>query len=88
MPAGDSIRNSQSHSLEGVAEMVATAADATVSNVIGMIGAEAGLSVKNAAMKATTPQCGARHVGGSTGGGFTFCPRRTVIDSEKGFTIT
>lgn len=33
VPAGDSIRNSQSHSLDGVAEMVVTAADATVSNV-------------------------------------------------------
>jgi len=38
--------------------MAATAAGATVSNVVGMIGTEAGLSVKNAA----TIQCGASHM--------------------------
>jgi hypothetical protein len=40
-----------SHSLDSVAGMVATAASATVSNVVGMMGAEAGLSVQTAAMK-------------------------------------
>ncbi len=39
------------HSLDTVAEMVATAASATVSNVVGMIGTEAGLSVQTATMK-------------------------------------
>ena len=35
----------------GVAGMVANAASATVSNVVGMIGSEAGLSVQGSAMK-------------------------------------
>ena len=35
----------------GVAGMVASAASATVSNVVGMMGSEAGLSVQNSAMK-------------------------------------
>jgi len=39
-----------SHSLDGIAEMVATAASATVSNVVGTI-AEPGLSVQVTAMK-------------------------------------
>ena len=39
------------HSLDSVAEMVATAASATVSNIVGMIGTEAGLSVQTATMK-------------------------------------
>jgi hypothetical protein len=51
VPASDSIPYPHSHSLDSVAEMVATAASATVSNVVGMIGTEAGLSVQNAAMK-------------------------------------
>jgi hypothetical protein len=53
---GVSASDSQSHihshhSLDSVAEMVATAASATVSNVVGMIGTEAGLSVETATMK-------------------------------------
>jgi len=36
--------------------MVVTAAGATDSNVVGMIGTKAGLSMKNAAMEATTLQ--------------------------------
>lgn len=52
VPAGDSQAHLHSHhSLDSVAEMVATAASATVSNVVGMIGTEAGLSVQTAAMK-------------------------------------
>ncbi|KAI9452204.1 hypothetical protein F5148DRAFT_1237059 [Russula earlei] len=39
------------HSLDSVAGMMATAASATVSNVVGMIGSEAGLSLQSAAMK-------------------------------------
>jgi hypothetical protein len=39
------------HSVDSVAEMVATAASATMSNVVGMIGTEAGLSVQTASMK-------------------------------------
>ena len=35
----------------GVAGMVASAASATVSNVVGMMGSEAGLSAQNSAMK-------------------------------------
>jgi hypothetical protein len=52
VPASDSQAHLHSHhSLDTVAEMVATAASATVSNVVGMIGTEAGLSVQTAAMK-------------------------------------
>ena len=51
VPASDSLPYSHSHSLDTVAEMVATAASATVSNVVGMMGTEAGLSVQSAAMK-------------------------------------
>jgi hypothetical protein len=51
VPSSDSLSYSHSHSLDSVAEMVATAASATVSNVVGMIGTEAGLSVQTAAMK-------------------------------------
>ena len=52
VPASDSQSHLHSpHSLDSVAEMVATAASATVSNVVGMIGTEAGLSVETAAMK-------------------------------------
>jgi protein MON2 len=52
VPASDSLTHLHSHhSLDTVAEMVATAASATVSNVVGMIGTEAGLSVQTAAMK-------------------------------------
>lgn len=52
VPASDSQSHIHSpHSLDSVAEMVATAASATVSNVVGMIGTEAGLSVETAAMK-------------------------------------
>jgi hypothetical protein len=51
VPTSDSLSYSHSHSLDSVAEMVATAASATVSNVVGMIGTEAGLSVQSAAMK-------------------------------------
>src|SRR6266576_405571 len=39
------------HSLDSVTEMVATDASATVSNVVGMIGTEAGLSVQISARK-------------------------------------
>jgi len=56
VPASDSMPYSHSHSLGSVAEMVATAAGATDSNIVGMIGTKAGLSVKNAAMEATTLQ--------------------------------
>ena len=45
VPASDSMPYPHSHSLDSVAEMV------TVSNVVGMIGTEAGLSVQVAAMK-------------------------------------
>ncbi len=52
VPASDSQSHLHSHhSLDTVAEMVATAASATVSNVVGMMGTEAGLSVQTAAMK-------------------------------------
>jgi hypothetical protein len=52
VPAGDSQSHLHSHhSLDSVAEMVATAASATMSNVVGMIGTEAGLSVQTATMK-------------------------------------
>jgi hypothetical protein len=52
VPASDSQSHLHSHhSLDSVAEMVATAASATVSNVVGMIGTEAGLSVQTATMK-------------------------------------
>jgi len=50
VPPSDSLSYSHSHSLDSVAGMVATAS-ATVSNVVGMIGTEAGLSVQTAAMK-------------------------------------
>jgi hypothetical protein len=50
VPANDMLPHS-SHSLDSVAGMVATAASATMSNVVGMIGTEAGLSVQSAAMK-------------------------------------
>ncbi|KAI9435094.1 hypothetical protein H4582DRAFT_1817945 [Lactarius indigo] len=50
VPTNDTLPHS-SHSLDSVAGMVATAASATMSNVVGMIGAEAGLSVQSAAMK-------------------------------------
>ena len=52
IPVSDSQSHLHSpHSLDSVAEMVATAASATVSNVVGMIGTEAGLSVQTATMK-------------------------------------
>jgi hypothetical protein len=52
VPVSDSQSHLHSHhSLDSVAEMVATAASATVSNVVGMIGTEAGLSVETAAMR-------------------------------------
>jgi hypothetical protein len=52
VPASDSQSHLHSpHSLDSVAEMVATAASATVSNVVGMIGSEAGLSVQTSTMK-------------------------------------
>ena len=51
VPPSDSLSYSHSHSLDSVAEMVATAASATVSNVVGMIGTEAGLSLQSATMK-------------------------------------
>ena len=52
VPASDSQSHLHSHhSLDSVAEMMATAASATVSNVVGMIGTEAGLSVQTATMK-------------------------------------
>jgi hypothetical protein len=50
--ASDSLPHIHSHhSLDSVAGMVATAASATVSNVVGMMGTEAGLSVQSATMK-------------------------------------
>lgn len=39
------------YSLDGVAGMVATAASATVSNVVGMMGSNAGLSLQGSTMK-------------------------------------
>jgi hypothetical protein len=54
VPASDSQSHHFSHhSLDSVAEMVATAASATVtvSDIVGMIGTETGLSVQTAAMK-------------------------------------
>ena len=52
VPARDSISHRHSHhSSGGVVEMVATAARTTVSNVIGMIGTEVGLSVQTEARK-------------------------------------
>ncbi|KAJ3753482.1 hypothetical protein EV360DRAFT_74483 [Lentinula raphanica] len=39
------------YSLDGIAGMVATAASATVSNVIGMMGSNAGLSLQSSTMK-------------------------------------
>ncbi len=59
VPANDTLPHSNSHSLDSVAGMVATAASATVSNVVGMIGTEAGLSVQSAAMK--VQWCAFRH---------------------------
>ncbi|KAH8990427.1 hypothetical protein EDB86DRAFT_3244911 [Lactarius hatsudake] len=50
VPTNDTLPHS-SHSLDSAAGMVATAASATMSNVVGMIGTEAGLSVQSAAMK-------------------------------------
>ncbi|KAH9018228.1 hypothetical protein EDB83DRAFT_2528502 [Lactarius deliciosus] len=49
VPTNDTLPHSSR--LDSVAGMVATAASATMSNVVGMIGAEAGLSVQSAAMK-------------------------------------
>lgn len=51
VPASDSVLYSHGHSLDSVAEMAATATSATVLNVVGMIGIEAGPSVQNVAMK-------------------------------------
>ena len=51
IPSSDTLPHLHSHSLDSVAGMVATAASATMSNVVGMIGTEAGLSVQTAAMK-------------------------------------
>jgi hypothetical protein len=52
VPASDSQSHLHSHhSLDSAAEMVATAASVTVSNLVGMVGTEAGLSVQTAAMK-------------------------------------
>jgi len=39
------------HSLDSIVEMVVTGAGATVSNVVGMTGTKAGLSLQNAAME-------------------------------------
>ena len=52
VPASDSTSYSHSYSLDSVAEMVATATSTTVSNIVGMIGTEASLSVQKAAMRA------------------------------------
>ena len=63
----DPMLYSHNHSLDGIAEMVVTAASAAVSSVIGMIGIEAGLSVQNAAMTVQwygllpSPHLGPRH---------------------------
>jgi hypothetical protein len=52
VPASDSQSHLHSHhSLDGVAEMIATVASATVSNVVGMISTEVGLSGQTATMK-------------------------------------
>jgi hypothetical protein len=52
VPASESQSHLHSHhSLDSVAEMVVTAASVTVSNLVGMVGTEAGLSVQTAAMK-------------------------------------
>ena len=53
---GEHANDSRSHliatnSLNSITEMVSTAASATVSNVVGMIGTEAGLSVQTAVME-------------------------------------
>jgi len=44
LPTSDSMPYSHSHSLDSVTEMVATAVSAIISNIVGMIGTEAGLS--------------------------------------------
>lgn len=51
VPASYSIPYPYSHSLDRVTEIVSTPASAAVSNIVGMIGTEAGLSVQNAPMK-------------------------------------
>ncbi|KAN0113643.1 hypothetical protein V8E52_007569 [Russula decolorans] len=52
VPANDSQSHLLSHhSLDSVPETVVTAASATVSNIVGMIGTVAGLSVQTATMK-------------------------------------
>ena len=54
-PASDSALYSHGHSLDCVAEMAAIAAyaDATVLNVVGMIGTATRLNVQNAAIKSS-----------------------------------
>jgi len=49
---------SRNHSLNSIAEMVATAASATVSNVVSMIGTEAGLRIQSAASATKVQRCG------------------------------
>ncbi len=51
VPTSNSLLYSHSHSLDSIAEMVVTAASVTMSNVMGMVGTEAGLSVQSAVMK-------------------------------------
>ena len=51
VPASDSMAYPHSHSWDSFAGIVTTAASAAVSKVIGMTRTDAGLSVKNAAMK-------------------------------------
>src|SRR6267154_216096 len=52
VPASDSQLHLHSHhSLSSVAEMVATAVSAMMSDIVGMIGTEVGLSVQTAAME-------------------------------------
>ena len=50
-PSIDSMPYLHSHILDSVMEVVVTASGATVSNVVGIIGTEVGLSVHSAAMK-------------------------------------
>jgi len=67
VPARDSMPCSHSHSFDSVADTVVTAASATVSNVVGRIGIEAGLRVQNAVMDVKwygllpSPQLNPRH---------------------------
>ena len=95
VPTSDSIPYSHSHSLDSVAEMVATAASATVSNVVGMTGTEAGLSVQNAGMEVqwyallSSPNLSLRHpflLTASTNSTRQTCrpsPKRTYIRPRR-----